>query len=177
MRNVWVVSRKQVASAGFVALGWKRARIHDEDERNPAAALGRRCCADSSKRSTCGRKDASTDRACSCCAAAWRSRSRFQLPRQRQHLDADGARRQYRRGMGGGLILSTRVRTREQRRSGRGATVGSADQGPAGRGADQRRQPYRLGAAPQAGAGPTGMRLIRDCDDLWATGPTVPDAT
>jgi len=183
MRNVWVVSRRQVAAAGFVALGWNRAALCIDERMNEilrSAALGREVAASQLER------------------PAMRG-ARMLLPDDqgmlllaRLHGDAEAI--QLRRASGNIQTLMVRVDNIAEAWEGlilidpRYGPVSSGDRAEARRSAARIKAQLvgvqinaanlvdsarRLKLAPD----PTGMRLIRDCDDLWATGQTVPDAT
>ena len=182
MRNAWVVARKQIAAAAFAALGWQRA-ANCLDERMEEIM-----------RSAARGEDVPPGQLV---RPALRS-GRILLPDDeamlllaRLHGDAEavGLRRAY------GNLQSMTAHTEGIAQAWEGlylldprfGPVSEADRAQARLSAARIKarltgmrinafnvsdSARSLGLAPD----PTGMRFIRNCDDMWATGETVPSS-
>lgn len=180
MRNAWVVSRKQIAAAGFVALGWQRA----------SQCLDARM--DEILRSAARGDDVPSSRLV---RPAMRG-ARMLLPDDesmlllaRLHGDAEAV--ELRRASGNLQTLMAHTEGIAQAWEGlilidpRFGPVSDADRAQARlsaarikarltglqiNAANLMESSRRLGLALE----PNGLRLVRDCEDLWKTGATVP---
>ena len=180
MRNAWVVSRKQVAAASFVALGWKRAaQCLDTrmDQIMRAVARGEEVPSSQLVRpSLRGARMLLPD-----------DESMLLLARLLGDAEAVGLRR------ASGNMNTLIAHTDGIAQAWEGLILIDPRYGPVG---DDDRAQARLSAARikahltglqinasniilsaqgiGVAADPAGMRLIRNCEDLWLSGQTIP---